>query len=91
MSIALQFFIASIVFAILPSNPFYMRSKYVLTILFAITCANVNGQTFINGNLEGSASPCTYVINTQFPTFLSQAGYAFGTAMLDSSARISSR
>lgn len=56
-----------------------MRSKHLLTVLFALTCGHANGQAFVNGSLEGGAVPCSNIINSQFPTFLANAGYAFGT------------
>lgn len=56
-----------------------MKAKLLLTILLAAICSQAFAQTFVNGSLEGGAVPCNRVLNSQFPTFVGGAGFAFGT------------
>jgi hypothetical protein len=52
-----------------------------LTLLFALFFYQVNAQTFNNGSLEGSGTPCNRFFNFQFPNMVGNAGYAFGTTL----------
>lgn len=56
-----------------------MKAKFLLSILSAIIASQSMAQTFVNGSLEGGAVPCSRVLNSQFPTFVGGAGFAFGT------------
>lgn len=57
-----------------------MRQFYAVALLAIVTGSSpAAGQNFVNGDLEAN-SPCgTQILNSQFNTFMYDAGYAFGT------------